>query len=210
MTDALPQSTEVLQLRSFINGGATRECYEMPGDPQRCVKVMREGKSPRVLEHELTVYQRLEPAIGRFLVPVYAPLVQTDKGIGMVQRLLRDDDGRYSRPIRSYSGGLMPREVKRQLAQFLQACLQHRVYFFDVNPLNFIVQYRGGYPYLCYSDLKSYNRYKAWTYLHLERVIPALAARIMRRRFSRMLGHVQLPPDEQRAILDGSYAAEKA
>ena len=205
MTTA-PQQ-DVLELRSFINEGATRACYEMPGNPQRCVKVMRAGKSPRLLEKELAVYQRLEPAIGRFLVPVYAPLVQTDKGIGMVQQLLRDEDGQYSRPIYDYRGQL-PHEVKRQLAQFLQSCLKHRVYFFDVNPLNFIVQYGGGYPHLRFSDLKSYRRYRSWAYLHLERVIPALAARIMRRRFRRMLAHVELPPEEQRAIMAGTYGEE--
>lgn len=200
MPDAAEQS-EILRLTALIGSGATRDCYEMPGDPNLCIKVMRPGKSTALLERELAVYERLRPLLGDRLVPVYGPLRRTDRGLGMVQELLRNDDGSTCRPLWDYRGEALLPEIKAALADFYRACMSQRIYFFDVNPLNFLVQYQGGQLRLRYSDLKSYRRYRSWIYLHAELIIPALAARIMRRRFLRLLKHVGIPEAEWGAMI---------
>lgn len=190
-----------LQLTTLIGSGATRDCYVMPGEPHLCIKVMRPGKSPALLVRELEVYEHLKPLLGDYLVPVYPPLRETTQGLGMVQELLKNEDGSTCRPVWDFQGETMLPEIRTALADFYRTCVTQHLFFYDVNPLNFLIQYQGGRLHLRYSDLKSYNRYKSWIYLHAERIIPALAERIMRRRFLRLLTRLGIAPEERERMV---------
>lgn len=52
---------------------------------------------------------------------------------------------------------------------------------------NFVVQIKDGRKNLYYTDLKSLNNYKSWSFLKLEKIIPSLAKYLMVRRIKRLL-----------------------
>ena len=61
------------------------------------------------------------------------------------------------------------------------------LFFYDFNLRNFVVQIKRGESRLYYIDLKSFDSYKPWTFLHLEKISNTIARRIMAHRLKRLL-----------------------
>lgn len=97
--------------------GGTRRCYLMPGNPDRCVKVLRDDRTPELRRaalkgirrlrplryyddqlREIEVYERLTkkptPRLWEH-VPEFFGTVPTDMGIGIVTKLFRNHDTSY-------------------------------------------------------------------------------------------------------------------
>lgn len=97
--------------------GGTRRCYLHPDDPAKCVKVLREDRTPerrrtamqswrkfRPLKYfddqwkEWKTYERLAAAANErtwLHVPTYYGMVDTDMGLGIVTKLYRNYDGSF-------------------------------------------------------------------------------------------------------------------
>ena len=78
-------------------------------------------------------------------------------------------------------------EVIEQLHRYADIVIKNNIPLYDPNPCNFLIQKKNGKERVVFSDMKSYNDYKPWVYLHLEKIIPALNRRILRRRLSKLL-----------------------
>lgn len=187
MYNEVSQSEDVLMLTEFIGKGATRECYLHPINNNKCVKVLINNKSTKILERELHHSFVIQAILGNLVVAYDRQLVQTDKGIGLVCELLKDDNGQFSKPIRAYiKNGKIDSELKEEMDYFVNQLLAHKLYFYDFNLNNFVVQIKKGKKKLKYIDLKSYENNKSWTFLKLEKFISPLAESIMVRRLKRL------------------------
>lgn len=177
----------MLILSKFIGKGATRICFEHPLCSDKCVKVMARSKNERQLFRELQVYSLVKGYLSEYL-PRYEPrIVKTNLGKGLVCDMLRDDDGNCSQTLGSYlAAGAVDEELIAQMWHFSYCLAEHDLFFYDFNLQNFVVQIKDGHKLLRYTDLKSYNNYKSWTFLKLEKVLIPLARQLMLHRIKRL------------------------
>ena len=181
----------MLILKKFIGKGATRICFEYPGCPDKCVKVAVRFRDAARLKTELETYFLVKPYLGELIPDYDCALVETNLGKGLVCELLRDDDGSCSRSLAAYwCEGRVSAELVSQLKFFGYHLIAHNLFFYDFNLQNFVVQVKNGRPCLKYTDLKSFNNYKSWTFFRFEKLLPALARHLMIRRLNRMLDQV--------------------
>lgn len=175
------------KLERLINKGARRLCMEHPESPDLCIKVAMYYKHVEQLQRDLRGYKAAHPFIGDHL-PYYGDeLVDTNLGPGLVCEKVIDDDGSTSRMLIDYvNSRTLDKQVYEQLVQFAQKVIEHNIPLYDTNPNNFLVQVKNGKQKLLYVDLKYYNDYKPWIYLHLEKAIPALNRRILKRRLTKL------------------------
>lgn len=177
----------MLFLNKFIGKGATRICFEHPECPDKCVKIMVRAKNEQQLLRELQVYSLVEGYLSEYLPRYESQIVKTSLGKGLVCDLLRDDDGGYSKTLGRYlAAGTIDEELVNQLWHFSYCLIEHDLFFYDFNLQNFVVQVKGGHKLLRYTDLKSYNNYKSWTFLRLEKIVVPLARRLMQHRLKKL------------------------
>lgn len=175
----------MLKLQKEIDRGATRICYEHPNSPNLCIKVyINANKKPNEMHQEISIYKILKEQLNTYLCFYEDNLTETDKGLGLVCELLRNDDGQISQSLVKCKRPLTP-EIIAQIHNFTDTLIKEKIYFYDFNIKNFALQIKNGKPQLKYIDLKSYNKYKPWTYLHLEKIIPYLAQRALRQRIKK-------------------------
>ena len=175
-----------LVLSILIGQGATRECYLHPSKFNKCVKILKNSKNKKILERELRTYFVVKSFLGDLLPTYENVLVDTNKGVGVVCELFRDDDGKLSKPISYYAkNSEMDDEIISELYHFAYQLVEHDLYFYDFNLKNFVIQIKQGQKKLKYIDLKSYNNNKSWTFLKLEKIFSFLAKIIMQRRLKR-------------------------
>lgn len=187
----------MLELTELIGKGATRECYAHPFDKEKCVKVFQNPQKARnAFLEELDVYNKVHPILGNFICHYGSELVETNKGLGLISELIKDDDGKISKPLVSYviSGQMVP-QIAQEINKFSQLLQENDLFFYDFNLMNFVVQKKGKTYRLCYIDMKSYNNYKSWSFLGLEQISKPIARYIVHRRLKRMyeLLHLEMP-----------------
>lgn len=183
----------------LIGQGASRLCYRHPQDPSLCVKVVQKRENRHYLTDEIAAYQSLHKAMGKHAAFCADHLVETDQGEGLVCALVRDADGSLSRPLEDYiANDEIDDAILAALDLFFRdIILGKRLYLFDFNVRNFVIQQTGDGPVIVFIDLKSYAQYKPLGYLRLERLVPALAMQIVKRRARRLYTHnlKRKPPD---------------
>ncbi len=178
---------KILILKKIIGNGATRECYQHPSFSDKCIKIVIKGKSDKILKRELKYYPIIKATLNNFIVKYDNKLVQTDKGIGLVCELVKDENNKLSPSLLSYlKTHSIDKELESELHYFTYQLIEHRLYFYDFNLKNFVVQQKNGKKHLKYIDLKSYENNKSWTFLKLEKIFPPLAELIMIRRLKRL------------------------
>ncbi len=176
----------MLILKDFIGKGATRNCFLHPENPDKCVKVLINPKKTKLLQRELNTYRFLRERMQKFIAEYDPEPAVTDKGLGLVCELLKNDDGSLCKPIWKFvRNGRLDPTLDGQIYDFTQTLLKNKLYFYDFNLNNFVVQINNGVKKLKYIDLKSYNSNKSWTFLKLEKVFSPLAEMIMVRRLKR-------------------------
>lgn len=178
----------MLELTKFINKGETRICFEHPLNNDKCVKVALKHKNEKDLLKEICNYFMVKNELSDHIVCYESQCVQTNFGKGVVCDLLRDDNGKISNSLAAFlqDNGL-DQELSDQLYHFIYCLLEHNICFYDFNLKNFVVQIKDGRKNLYYTDLKSLNNYKSWSFLKLEKIIPSLAKYLMVRRIKRLL-----------------------
>ncbi len=182
----------MLVLKKFIGKGATRICFEHPVCPEKCVKVAVRFRDADKLKAELKTYFYVKSYLGEYVPNYDNPLADTNLGKGLVCELLRDDDGSYSRTLADYwVKNKISADLVSQLRFLGYHLIAHDLFFYDFNLQNFVVQIKNGRQYLKYTDLKSFNNYKSWTFLKLERIIVPLARYLMTRRLKRLISTVE-------------------
>lgn len=182
----------MLKLDRIINKGARRLCLVHPEDPDKCVKVAMWYRHIPQLKRDLDAYKAVKPILKDFL-PVYEEeFVETNLGPGLVCEIIKDDDGSPSRMLSEcLTNNTVSKRVLAQLAIFAKLVMENGIPFYDMNPNNFLVQVRNGKQRLVYIDLKYYNDYKPWVYLHLEKVIPFISRMIVKRRIQRLFNRIE-------------------
>jgi len=94
----------VLQLESarLVGKGLHRECYEYPGDPTRCIKIVVAGNSDEN-RREAKYYALLAArGISWEMLSRFYGLEDTSMGLGAVFELIRDHDGGVSHTLEQY------------------------------------------------------------------------------------------------------------
>ena len=177
----------MLHLKHFLGMGATRLCFYHPENAGKCVKVAMRYRNRPALQQELEAVRLCASCIGSYLPEYHPELVETNLGPGVVCEIVKDDDGSPSRPLTHYvRQHTLDEGTVTQLSDFAEKLLSQHIPIYDFNPDNFLIQVRDGRQILRFTDLKTYNRYKPYTYLRLERHIPAISRHIVKRRLSRL------------------------
>lgn len=185
----------MLKLDRIINKGARRLCLVHPENPDKCVKVAMWYRHIPQLQRDLDAYKAVKPILKDFLPEYEEEFVETNLGPGLVCEIIKDDDGTPSRMLTDcIADKIVNKRTLAQLAIFGKLVVQHGIPFYDMNPNNFLVQVKNGKQRLLYIDLKYYNDYKPWVYLHLEKVIPALSRMIVKRRLQRLFKWIEANP----------------
>lgn len=144
------------------------------------------------LENELYGYRKAKDLLRDYLPEYEEELVETNLGPGLVCELIRNDDGTVSRwLVDNLRAGNVSKEIVQQLRDYADIVVKHNIPLYDPNPCNFLVQIKDGKERIVFSDMKSYNDYKPWVYLHLEKVIPALNRRILKRRLAKLFEKIE-------------------
>ncbi len=187
----------MLELTELIGQGAFRACYKHPLTPGLCIKVFLPGKgSARQFKREIEVYKKVRPALQNFICFYQTELVETNLGPGLINELILDDDGQISQSICYYKGQKqIDDEIISGLNEFSECLLKNNLFFYDFNLLNFVIQKKNGRKLLRFIDLKSYHHYKPWTFLGLEKFIPALARLAMKQRLRKLYSRLGLKPE---------------
>ena len=182
----------MLKLERIINMGARRLCLYHPEDPNKCVKIAMHYRNIWQLENELYGYRKAKDLLRDYLPEYEEELVETNLGPGLVCELIRNDDGTVSRwLVDNLRAGSVSKEIVQQLQDYADIVVKHNIPLYDPNPCNFLVQIKDGKERIVFSDMKSYNDYKPWVYLHLEKVIPALNRRILKRRLAKLFEKIE-------------------
>lgn len=160
---------------------------EHPDDPDKCVKVVMFPRDLYLLKRDLEAYKAVKPILKDFLPYYHEELVDTQLGPGLICEIVKDDDGTVSRRLADcITKKIISKRTIAQLGIFAKLVMEHGIPFYDMNPNNFLVQFKGNKQRLLYVDLKYYGIYKPWIYLHLEKYIPALSKMIVKRRLKRL------------------------
>ncbi|MYA16198.1 MAG: hypothetical protein F4089_15105 [Gammaproteobacteria bacterium] len=139
--------------------GGTRRCYVHPGDPTRCVKVLRPDRTPSARRAVVTGWrrfkrlqnfddQRKETEAYRHLkrsgqldythVPRFYGTVETDQGVGIVTALFRDFDGGFPKNLEELLPGGMTVTLENAIDEFKQWLRRERFLTRDLLPHNII------------------------------------------------------------------------
>lgn len=182
----------MLKLERIINMGARRLCLYHPENPTKCVKVAMHYKNVWQLKNELLGYKKTKDLLKDYLPEYEEELVETNLGPGLVCELVCNDDGTVSRwLVDNLRNNSISQDIVDQIKRYADIVISNNIPLYDPNPCNFLVQIKNGKERIVFSDMKSYNDYKPWVYLHLEKVIPALNRRILKRRLAKLLATVE-------------------
>ena len=182
----------MLYLERFLGKGATRLCFYHPEDNSKCVKVAMRYRNIPQLQKELVAVKCCTSLIGSYLPEYQTELIKTNLGPGLVCEIIRDDDGTPSRTLAYYvCNKQLDKRIMVQLIRFTTTVAEHNIPLYDFNPENFLIQKKEGKSILRFTDLKTYNAYKPYTYLRLERVVPAISRLIIKRRIKRLFNWIQ-------------------
>ena len=183
----------MLKVTKFVGKGATRICFEHPGNADKCVKVIVRFKDENLLYKELETYKKVGKYLSNYLLSYDPDVVDTNIGKAVVCEFLRDDDGEISKGLGYYcKEGKIDKDLLNQIDDFANILVKENIFFYDFNIQNFMVQIKDGKKQLKYTDLKSYNNYKPWTFLKLEKMIKPLAKSLMLRRLKKLHSRVSV------------------
>jgi len=147
-----------------------------------CLKISRSDKS--VNERDLKAYHYVRPYLQHYIAAYGETLVATNLGPALACELIRDSDGVYSPSYATTWKNGTPSELVEQFHDFFARLQKHRLFFYDFNPKNFLVQQTENRLRLRYIDLKSLGQSRSL--LGLE-ALPFFAKRKMIRRRDRFM-----------------------
>ncbi len=184
---------KILQLTDhlLISEGATRKCYRHPCDANKCVKIEKEADGTN--QHDVEAHHLVKPVLNRYIAAYDNELVATNLGKALVCELIRDDNGPPSHSLAHYRrAGGNPQRLTPQFTEFFNLLRENDLFFYDFNPMNFIIQQTAKGEQLKYTDLKSLGKIK--TAFSLEK-IPYFARMKLNRRIRRFTNRFLFPAE---------------
>jgi hypothetical protein len=135
----------------YLGKGRTRECFLDPRDPSKCIKVDFSSKGYHQTAKEARYYQKLlkiKPALEYDFIPHFHGMEETDRGLGGVFDLIRDEDtdevsltlGHY---LRDGTVALEQKLWSTALTEFLGRLMATGVIVRDLNPGNLCARKRS-------------------------------------------------------------------
>ena len=184
----------MLYLTEYIGGSAVRECYVHPLDRNLCVKVVKHKADLPELTREISVAKLLAPYLKDYIVRYDDGLVETDKGLGLVCELVRnEDDGELALSLAQYQERFGAENVEPELRKVLESLIRDNLFFYDFNRSNFVVKrMASGGKKVVFIDLKGFHKNHYMGFLKMERFIAPLARNIMFRRMRTLYHELNL------------------
>ena len=184
----------MLYLTEYIGGSAVRECYVHPLDRNLCVKVVKHKADLPELTREISVAKLLAPYLKDYIVRYDDGLVETDKGLGLVCELVRnEDDGELALSLAQYQERFGADDVEPELRKVLESLIRDNLFFDDFNRSNFVVKrMASGGKKVVFIDLKGFHKNHYMGFLKMERYIAPLARNIMFRRMRTLYRELNL------------------
>ena len=187
----------MLYLTEYIGGSAVRECYVHPLDRNLCVKVVKHKADLPELTREISVAKLLAPYLKDYIVRYDDGLVETDKGLGLVCELVRnEDDGELALSLAQYQerfGAENAENIEPELRKVLESLIRDNLFFYDFNRSNFVVKrMASGGKKVVFIDLKGFHKNHYMGFLKMERYIAPLARNIMFRRMRTLYRELNL------------------
>ena len=184
----------MLYLTEYIGGSAVRECYVHPLDRNLCVKVVKHKADLPELTREISVAKLLAPYLKDYIVRYDDGLVETDKGLGLVCELVRnEDDGELALSLAQYQERFGADDVEPELRKVLESLIRDNLFFYDFNMSNFVVKrMASGGKKVVFIDLKGFHKNHYMGFLKMERYIAPLARNIMFRRMRTLYSELNL------------------
>lgn len=184
----------MLYLTEYIGGSAVRECYVHPLDRNLCVKVVKHKADLPDLTREISVAKLLAPYLKDYIVRYDDGLVETDKGLGLVCELVRnEDDGELALSLAQYQERFGADDVEPELRKVLESLIRDNLFFYDFNRSNFVVKrMASGGKKVVFIDLKGFHKNHYMGFLKMERYIAPLARNIMFRRMRTLYRELNL------------------
>ena len=184
----------MLYLTEYIGGSAVRECYVHPLDRNLCVKVVKHKADLPELTREISVAKLLAPYLKDYIVRYDGGLVETDKGLGLVCELVRnEDDGELALSLAQYQERFGADDVEPELRKVLESLIRDNLFFYDFNRSNFVVKrMASGGKKVVFIDLKGFHKNHYMGFLKMERYIAPLARNIMFRRMRTLYRELNL------------------
>jgi hypothetical protein len=195
----------MLRLEKVLAQGRTRTVYQHPSDPAWVVKVVtrhtwrsadklsliiRSTLQTRfpflsVNHRDLDAYTKLHECLKGFIPEYRTTLVTTDRGKGLMTRMIVNDDATMSATLSTHllQNQTPKAELQASFRQFFDLLARNKIYFFDFNHDNFLIQNRDGQETLWFIDLKGYRKDKS--FLPLTYLFPKQAEKKMIRRIQR-------------------------
>ena len=184
----------MLYLTEYIGGSAVRECYVHPLDRNLCVKVVKHKTDLPELTREISVAKLLAPYLKDYIVRYDDGLVETDKGLGLVCELVRnEDDGELALSLAQYQERFGADDVEPELRKVLESLIRDNLFFYDFDRSNFVVKrMASGGKKVVFIDLKGFHKNHYMGFLKMERYIAPLARNIMFRRMRTLYRELNL------------------
>ena len=192
------------ELIHILAVGRTRTVYQHPDEAGWLIKVENRHTSEEKFSlflrgfvhrafpffsenaRELRVYRKLVFSLKDYIPEYKEQLVVTDKGLGLACRQVLDDNGVLSKTLGDYlkETKVSVDTLAPQLEHFFQTLLLKKLYFFDFNVNNFLIQIQDGKPVLRFIDLKGYRKDRS--IFPMSYLSSNLAEHKMKRRIDRL------------------------
>ncbi|MFV0263599.1 MAG: YrbL family protein [Kluyvera sp.] len=134
----------VLSDREPLGKGAHRACYENPANKEQCIKIVYNYNTGGAKEivRELKYYKRLSKKMRDWsILPRYHGVVETDIGQGYVYDIIRDYDGRVSKPLSTFiQEGNDIKSISYALNELEQSIYQNQLITMTIKPQNILCQ----------------------------------------------------------------------
>ena len=146
------------------------------------------------LTREISVAKLLAPYLKDYIVRYDDGLVETDKGLGLVCELVRnEDDGELALSLAQYQERFGADDVEPELRKVLESLIRDNLFFYDFNRSNFVVKrMASGGKKVVFIDLKGFHKNHYMGFLKMERYIAPLARNIMFRRMRTLYRELNL------------------
>lgn len=164
----------MIYLEELIIEGKTRFVYQHPYNQNKCIKIEKKNNyslyrsfvnsiSKSYNQIDLENYLILQSKIGTYLPKYDTSLVKTNLGLGLCSEIIFDYSGKKSKNLSSFlvDKKIVNSSIKLLLNEFFSIILDRKIFLFDINLGNFIVQEKKDSYKLCFIDCKSLNSYKS-------------------------------------------------
>ena len=128
--------------------GSHRECFVLPSDDTRCIKITIKG-GERETQREIRYYRQLERRnVSWEMVPKFHGCAETNLGPGVIFDLVRDCDGGISRTLDDYLNSSSLSEplfesLQRSLRALKDFMVEQRIITRKLKPKNIVYQKTG-------------------------------------------------------------------